>query len=263
MDELLDIAAVAQYLGVSERTVYNKVRSGDLPAIKVGRLWRVRAADLETWLGRTSRSGGSRSEYAAPGGASVAAEGGALPSRADLEAALAGVDDQLERRLLFVGLLARAYEALGWAAPVVVDGHAVEFWTAGGYTTVDIDLVSASEPFAQVLATWGFVKHGRHFYDDVLGIVVEAPGSQLSADERSRVVAVRARGLTVPMLGIEDLIIDRLNACVHWSREESCDVARALLLGSADIDWEYLRRRAAEDELTVALEAALLGADSA
>lgn len=50
MDELLDIASVAEYLGVSERTVYNRVRSGDLPAAKVGRLWRVRAADLEAWL---------------------------------------------------------------------------------------------------------------------------------------------------------------------------------------------------------------------
>ena len=50
MDELLDIAAVAEYLGVSERTVYDRVRSGDLPAFKVGRLWRVRATELDTWL---------------------------------------------------------------------------------------------------------------------------------------------------------------------------------------------------------------------
>lgn len=54
MDELLSIEAVARYLGVSERTVYNRVRSGDLPALKVGRLWRVRAADLEAWLGGAS-----------------------------------------------------------------------------------------------------------------------------------------------------------------------------------------------------------------
>jgi len=51
MDKLLDIAAVAEYLGVSERTVYNHVRSGILPAFKVGRLWRVRVSDLEAWTG--------------------------------------------------------------------------------------------------------------------------------------------------------------------------------------------------------------------
>lgn len=57
MDELLDITSVAAYLGVSERTVYNKVRAGDLPAVKVGRLWRVRASDLESWLAPTRSSG--------------------------------------------------------------------------------------------------------------------------------------------------------------------------------------------------------------
>jgi len=50
MDELLDITSVARYLGVSERTVYDRVRAGVLPAIKVGRLWRVRSSDLERWL---------------------------------------------------------------------------------------------------------------------------------------------------------------------------------------------------------------------
>jgi hypothetical protein len=64
MDELLDIASVARYLGVSERTVYSRVRSGDLPALKVGRLWRVRVHDLEAWLaegpqGRAATEGSS------------------------------------------------------------------------------------------------------------------------------------------------------------------------------------------------------------
>lgn len=55
MDELLDIASVARYLGVSERTVYNRVRAGELPALKVGRLWRVRASELQAWLATRSR----------------------------------------------------------------------------------------------------------------------------------------------------------------------------------------------------------------
>jgi excisionase family DNA binding protein len=54
MDELLDIDAVARYLGVSTRTAYERVRRGDLPAIKIGRLWRVRVADLEAWLDRAA-----------------------------------------------------------------------------------------------------------------------------------------------------------------------------------------------------------------
>ena len=50
MEDLWDIARVAEYLGVSERTVYNRVRAGELPAIKIGRLWRVRPSELNAWL---------------------------------------------------------------------------------------------------------------------------------------------------------------------------------------------------------------------
>ncbi len=79
MDDLLDIASVAAYLGVSERTVYNRVRSGDLPALKVGRLWRVRAADLEMWLsgtGQCTADGADAPE--SPGLALLARHGAAL-----------------------------------------------------------------------------------------------------------------------------------------------------------------------------------------
>ncbi|KUK47601.1 MAG: Uncharacterized protein XD74_1806 [Actinobacteria bacterium 66_15] len=69
MDELLDIASVAGYLGVSERTVYNRVRSGDLRALKVGRLWRVRASDLDEWLDQAGGRAGARegTQTQAPG----------------------------------------------------------------------------------------------------------------------------------------------------------------------------------------------------
>ena len=60
MEELWDIARVASYLGVTERTVYNKVRSGELSAVKVGRLWRVRPTDLEAWLATRGRRAEAR-----------------------------------------------------------------------------------------------------------------------------------------------------------------------------------------------------------
>jgi excisionase family DNA binding protein len=254
MNELLDIAAVASYLGVSERTVYNKVRSGELPAVKIGRLCRVRAGDLEVWLGRAARGGGTRREPAVPGGASIAAEGGPIPTRGDLEAVLAEFEDGTERRLAFVGMLSRAYRALGWSEPVVVGGHAVEFWTAGGYSTADIDLVGASEPAAQILASWSFERQGRHWYDDTLGIAVEIPGAQLSVDERRHVAVVRLGGVAASILGIEDLIIDRLNACVHWRDAEACLWAQALISSAQEIDLAYLRRRAVGENVAERLE---------
>lgn len=252
MDDLLDIASVAEYLGVSERTIYNKVRSGELPAFKVGRLWRIRRSDLDGWIeGRRKRGSDSRYQQAArPEHPWHVAEEQRVPTRADLERILRPVADQIQRRLAFVGLLSQACEARRWPAPVVVGGHAVEFWTAGGYSTVDIDLVGASEPIGQILESWGFAKHGRHWYDDELGLVVEAPGSRLSASAADRVVEVKARGVIARVLGIDDLIIDRLNACVHWKDEESCDVARTLAVGGAGyIDADYLRARAVEEDV--------------
>lgn len=243
MDELWDIARVAAYLGVTERTVYNKVRSGALPAVKVGRLWRVRASDLEAWLGG-----------AGTGGASIAAEPGAIPTRGALESELSPLVDQLERRLVFVGVLTAGVEALGWPAPVVVGGHAVEFYTAGSYATVDIDLAGASEPVGQVLDAWGFEREGRHWYDEELGFVVEVPGSRPSPSELAHVVRAYIGRLTVNVLGVEDLIIDRLNACKYWKDEDSCDWARTLIIGAETIDVPYIRSRAQEEDVSDLLE---------
>jgi excisionase family DNA binding protein len=191
MDELWDIAHVASYLGVSERTVYNRVRSGDLPAVKVGRLWRVRTADLDRWLGQGL--------CAVPAGhpSFLAEDSGAVPSRADLETMLAPLTDQLERRLVFVALLSSGVELLGWPAPVVVGGHAVEFYTAGSYATVDIDLAGDSEPVGQVLDGWGFERERRHWFDGPLGLVVEVPGSRPGLDEMQHAVQLRIGAMTV------------------------------------------------------------------
>lgn len=260
MDELWDIARVAAYLGVTERTVYNKVRSGDLPAVKVGRLWRVRPSDLEAWLARgkaapaaalASVPPAEQSSVPGPypypdvsGRTAIAAEPGAIPSRADLEAALMSIEDIVERRLRLVSLLTKGVVALGWSAPVVVGGFAVQYYTGGNYPTLDLDLVAASEPVAQVLESWGFVREGRHWYDPELRIAVEAPGSQLEAVERERVFGVRVAGLDAYILGIEDLIIDRLNACVHRTDDESCRWAKVMVVTAPELDEAYLEQRA-------------------
>lgn len=248
MEELWDIARTAEYLGVTERTVYSKVRSGDLPAVKVGRLWRVRPSDVESWLSESAipyRAGvGSEQQEAA-----LAAEKDAIPPRNELESLLAPLADPLERRLMFVGLLTRGVQALGWSPPVVVGGHAVEFYTAGGYTTVDIDLAGASEPVAQVLAAWNFAREGRHWFDVRLGLVVEVPASPLAPSELEHVVTLRIGGDRVMIIGVEDLIIDRLAACKHWGHRDSCEWAARLLAVADEVDEGYLERRCAEEDV--------------
>ena len=47
---LLTAAEVAERLRVSTMTVYRLIRRGELPAVRVGRNYRVRASDLEDYL---------------------------------------------------------------------------------------------------------------------------------------------------------------------------------------------------------------------
>jgi PTS system nitrogen regulatory IIA component len=51
-DALLTIREVAKYLHVVQLTVYRMIKRGDLKAIKVGRVWRVRREDLERYVNR-------------------------------------------------------------------------------------------------------------------------------------------------------------------------------------------------------------------
>jgi excisionase family DNA binding protein len=49
-DTLLTAAEVADQLRVSTMTIYRLIRSGELPAVRVGRNYRVREADLDAYL---------------------------------------------------------------------------------------------------------------------------------------------------------------------------------------------------------------------
>ncbi len=48
--QLLTAAEVAEQLRVSTMTIYRLIRSGELPAVRVGRNYRVRAEDLTAYL---------------------------------------------------------------------------------------------------------------------------------------------------------------------------------------------------------------------
>jgi excisionase family DNA binding protein len=48
--QLLTVAEVAAQLRVSTMTIYRLIRSGELPAVRVGRNYRVRADELELYL---------------------------------------------------------------------------------------------------------------------------------------------------------------------------------------------------------------------
>jgi len=47
---LYTIDEIAEILKVTQRTVYNYIRSGSLKAIKIGKYWRVKHEDLAQFL---------------------------------------------------------------------------------------------------------------------------------------------------------------------------------------------------------------------
>ncbi|MDR0402327.1 MAG: PTS sugar transporter subunit IIA [Treponema sp.] len=49
-DEILTIEEVAKYLRVSERTVYDWAQKGEIPAGKIGTVWRFKKAEIEKWV---------------------------------------------------------------------------------------------------------------------------------------------------------------------------------------------------------------------
>ena len=50
--EIMTIEEVADYLRVSERTVYDWAQKGQLPCGKLGTTWRFKRADIENWVNR-------------------------------------------------------------------------------------------------------------------------------------------------------------------------------------------------------------------
>jgi two-component system, cell cycle response regulator CpdR len=55
-DTFLTTEEVLDYLQVNLRTVYRLIKAGKIPAVRVGRQWRFKRADLDAWLdGQRSR----------------------------------------------------------------------------------------------------------------------------------------------------------------------------------------------------------------
>lgn len=50
MSELMTVDELAQYLSITPDTVYRKVKTGEIPSIRVGRLLRFPKKTIENWL---------------------------------------------------------------------------------------------------------------------------------------------------------------------------------------------------------------------
>lgn len=160
--------------------------------------------------------------------------------------ALADERDSMRRRLVALGALTARLAGTG-LEPVLVGGFAVEVYTNGGYSTVDVDIaLDACPEVDAAFADLGFEKAGRFWVREDLDLLFEAPAaSGLPGEDAPRTV-LDVDGLRVVVLGVEDLILDRIRGQVHWrSDEDGRWASRLAALYADDLDWSYLRARVA------------------
>ena len=152
--------------------------------------------------------------------------------------------DPRRRRLLALGLLTARLAPSG-IEPILVGGGALEFYTAGGYATHDMDLALPHGPDVDAaFAEMGFRKEGRFWYHADLDLLFEAPAPAGLPGEDAPRTEVELDGLRVVILGVEDLLIDRLRAWVHRKSEEDGRWARRLAhLYAQRLDWRCLQER--------------------
>lgn len=55
LDRWLSVEEIAEYLGVSKDTVYAWISTQNMPAHRIGRLWKFKSEEIDVWV----RSGGA------------------------------------------------------------------------------------------------------------------------------------------------------------------------------------------------------------
>ncbi len=170
---------------------------------------------------------------------------------------LAALDGKtnFEKMIGTVGILT---ELLGEnQRPVIVGGLAVEIYTRNEYTTVDIDLILSQRDKAnEILLQLGFHKQGRHWFHPTLLVSVEIPNFVLEDADPSKILElILPDELKIYVIGLEDIILDRLRACVHWKSNSDCEWAQRLyFLHKQSLDIEYLLVTAKKDMTLEQLE---------
>ncbi len=171
---------------------------------------------------------------------------GHLPSARTLLSQLKKEPNELKKKMLLLGYVTYSLEKKSESV-YLVGGQAIETYTAGQFTTGDIDITTTDrEATEQILQRIGFKKQGMVWLNETLGLAVHIVDSYPKRIERTRTFQVGP--YTVRVVGVEDLIIDRLAAAKFWKSQRDSDQAIALFKGfRKQIDLQYLRERARQE----------------
>jgi hypothetical protein len=165
---------------------------------------------------------------------------------------IARTNSPLKRQLLMLAGITRELRQRGKPAPTLIGGCALAYYSREVYFTADIDVAYPDrEGLGEVLLEMGFVAEGRYWVHHDLKLVVEAPASSLHGEDAPMEIVEFEDGLECSVIGIEDLLIDRMNACKHWKSTSDCEMVELLVRQyGGEIDWNYLLERASAPENT-------------
>lgn len=156
--------------------------------------------------------------------------------------------NELRRKMLLVGFITKKLDQKQ-VYLYLVGGQAVETYTAGQFTTGDIDITTTDRNETEViLARLGFKREGMIWLNRKLGLAVQIVGSYPSRSEK--ITTIDVGPFKVRVVGPEDLIIDRLVAAKFWKSERDGEQALALInVFRKRLDLPYLRNRGREEKV--------------
>lgn len=162
----------------------------------------------------------------------------------DLLSGAKSIERGFERTTYVMSLITPMLEKEGVQC-VVVGGSAVEFYTRDWYATGDIDLAinrSKRDVIDKVMDKFGFKKEGRMWVREDLNLYIETPGDVRDID-LERTIQVETDAGYVLMIGLEDIILDRILAAGHWNSESDKEQAiRIATIYNDEIDWNYIKK---------------------
>lgn len=137
---------------------------------------------------------------------------------------------------------------------VVVGGSAVEFYTAASYMTADLDFVAKDDHrMAEVMHSLGFEMDSQYiWYHPDTTVIIEFPKAPLAGDI-NRVQTVETEYGEAHIIGIEDIILDRIKGRVFW--QDDNEWPEYMLYAHYDkVDFTYLREQAEKELVAEAVE---------
>jgi len=146
--------------------------------------------------------------------------------------------NELRKKMLLLGYVTSELEKKKQTI-FLVGGQAVETYTAGQFLTGDINVTTSDSATTQkILKSLGFEEIGMIWLNKPLGIAFHIVG--YFSPERSR--TIRIGPYKARIVGVEELILDRLSAAKFWNIPADYEKAKVLYDNfEKQIDKDYLR----------------------